>query len=107
MKYHASVLSCFRMPKSPKTSKISKTSVLKISKHPIGGSHPTRSATARWGGKDSLFHEGYLSVPNRFFRRYASLKPALTSGEALFVLQLMTFKWDKAAPFPAYKKISK
>jgi hypothetical protein len=72
-----------------------------------GGTHPTRSATERWGGNSALFSEGFLSVPNRFLRRYASLKPPLTPGEALFVLQLMTFKWERAAPFPAYKRIAK
>jgi hypothetical protein len=78
-----------------------------ISKPPVGGSHPTRSASARWGGKEGLFNDGYLSVPNKFLRSYALLNPPLTPGEALFVLQLMTFKWDRALPFPAYKKISK
>jgi hypothetical protein len=93
------------MPKSLKNSDLK--SIVNVSKQLIGGSHPTRSATARWGGKETLFTDGYLSVPNRFLRRYASLSPPLTAGEALFVLQLMTFKWDTAAPFPAYKKISK
>lgn len=79
---------------------------VRVDKTP-GGLHPTRSATERWGGHPVLFSEGYLSVPNRFLRRYASLKPALTPGEALFVLQLMTFKWDNAAPFPAYGRIAK
>lgn len=72
-----------------------------------GGTHPTRSATERWGGNSALFSEGFLSVPNRFLRRYASLKPPLTPGEALFVLQLMTFKWERAAPFPAYRRIAR
>jgi Helix-turn-helix domain len=67
-----------------------------------------RSATARWGSQDSrLFLEGWLSVPNKFLRCYSSLNPPLSSGEALFVLQLMTFKWDDAAPFPSYGRIAK
>jgi Helix-turn-helix domain len=69
--------------------------------------HPTRSATERWGGRQILFKEGFLSVPNRFLKRYASLNPPLTPGEALFVLQLMTFKWERAAPFPSYRRIAK
>jgi hypothetical protein len=76
-------------------------------KRGVGGSHPTRSAAARWGGDEELFKEGFLSVPHRFLRHYASLEPPLTSGEALFVLQLMTFKWDEAAPFPSYDRIAK
>ena len=50
---------------------------------------------------------GFLSVPTKFFRCYTALKPPLTSGEALFVLQLMTFKWEDAAPFPSYGRIAK
>ena len=70
------------------------------------GERATRSATNRWGNRESLFNDGWLSVPTRFLRRYASLNPPLTPGEALFVLQLMTFKWDSAAPFPSYKRIA-
>jgi hypothetical protein len=66
-----------------------------------------RSVTERWGGNQILFSEGFLSVPTRFLRRYASLNPPLTTGEALFVLQLMTFKWERAAPFPSYGSIAK
>lgn len=67
-----------------------------------------RSATARWGRQDTeLFREGWLSVPTKFIRCYAALNPPLSPGEALFVLQLMTFKWDDAAPFPSYGRIAK
>jgi hypothetical protein len=68
---------------------------------------PSRSVTVRWGGKEELFADGFLCVPHRFLRRYASLQPPLTSGEALFVLQLMTFKWEHAAPFPSYSRLAK
>jgi len=69
---------------------------------------PWRSATARWGTQDSrLFREGWMSVPTKFIRSYAALNPPLSPGEALFVLQLMTFKWDHAAPFPSYGRIAK
>lgn len=69
---------------------------------------PPRSATGRWGGKSiDLFSEGWLSVPTKFLRYYAALRPPLSPGEALFVLQLMTFKWDNAAPFPSYGRIAK
>jgi DNA-binding MarR family transcriptional regulator len=43
-----------------------------------------------------------------FLRHYATLKPyGLTAGEALFVLQLMSFKWTSEAPFPSYKTLAK
>jgi Helix-turn-helix domain len=76
--------------------------------HEASGELRWRSATARWGKQNTrLFREGWLSVPNKFLRCYTALKPPLSSGEALFVLQLMTFKWDDAAPFPSYGRIAK
>jgi hypothetical protein len=72
----------------------------------IGGGHPTRSAAARWGDNRDLFAAGFIVVPHEFLRRYASLQPPLTSGEALFVLHLMTFKWDRELPYPSYKTIA-
>jgi hypothetical protein len=66
-----------------------------------------RSVTVRWGGDEEIFAEGFLCIPNRFLQRYASLQPPLTPGEALFVLQLMTYKWEEAAPFPSYSRLAK
>ena len=65
-----------------------------------------RSFARRWK-HERLFEKGYLVVPTLFLRHYARLKPySLTSGEALFVLHLMEFKWDSDAPFPAYKTLA-
>src|ERR1017187_5904602 len=70
----------------------------------FSGARPSRSAAARWGDDPSIFRQGFVVVPTRFLSNYASLKPEpLTAGEALFVLQLMTFKWDTALPFPDRK----
>lgn len=67
---------------------------------------PNRSFASRWR-HESLFEKGYLVVPTLFLQHYAQLKPfSLTSGEALFVLHLMEFKWDRSAPFPAYKTLA-
>src|ERR1039458_4773263 len=75
---------------------------------PMATARVLRSATRRWGEQDErLFREGWLSVPTKFLRSYTALNPPLSSGEALFVLQLMTFKWDDAAPFPSYGRIAK
>jgi len=77
-------------------------------KPPVAIKVPWRSATRRWGEQDTkLFREGWLSVPTKFLRSYTALNPPLSSGEALFVLHLMTFKWDDAAPFPSYGRIAK
>jgi DNA-binding MarR family transcriptional regulator len=65
-----------------------------------------RSYASRWKHAE-LVQDGYLVVPSAYLRHYATLKPfPLTSGEALFVLQLMGFKWDEAAPFPGYKTLA-
>jgi len=77
---------------------------------PSGGPAVNHKLAARWGGQQSLFArpEGWLGVPDAFLRHYANLKPyGLTAGEALFVLQLMTFKWTAEAPFPSYKTLAK
>lgn len=67
-----------------------------------------RTAVERWGQNKELFNEGFIVVPNRFFQRYASLRPqALSPGEALFILHLMTFKWEAAAPYPSYGTLAK
>jgi DNA-binding MarR family transcriptional regulator len=66
-----------------------------------------RSFVARWNYEE-LFDQGFVAVPTRFLQLYANLKPyPLTAGEAIFVLQLMSFKWTADAPFPGYKRIAK
>ena len=65
-----------------------------------------RAHSARWQYPE-LLGAGYVPVPVEFLLHYASLKPyPLTSGEALFVIHLMAFKWDRDAPFPSYKRLA-
>jgi Helix-turn-helix domain len=76
---------------------------------PEGNPGVNRRLATRWGRQDSLFArgEGWVGVPDAFLRHYATLQPyALTASEAMFVLQLMSYKWGDAAPFPSYKKIA-
>jgi hypothetical protein len=62
---------------------------------------------ARWGSYPQLFEHGFLAAPVLFLSLYAKLKPyALTHTEAMFALQLMSFKWTDAAPFPSYKTLA-
>jgi len=63
------------------------------------------SATERWGGLEGTFALGFLVVPIKFLAHYSSLN--LTTNEAMFVLQLMTFKWDAADPYPSYAAIAR
>jgi Helix-turn-helix domain len=68
-----------------------------------------RKLAIRWGGQEILFArpEGWVGVPDSFLRLYARLKPyALTVGEAMFVLELMSYKWSEIAPFPSYKSLA-
>lgn len=65
-----------------------------------------RSFAARWGHAE-LFDRGFVVTPTFFLQYYARLKPyPLTGGEALFVIHMMEFKWDSAAPFPGYKTLA-
>jgi hypothetical protein len=65
-----------------------------------------RSFAKRWKHYE-LFARGFVAVPTLFLHHYAHLKPhALTTGEALFVLHLMEFKWDADAPFPGYSTLA-
>ncbi|MET0754373.1 MAG: helix-turn-helix domain-containing protein [Pyrinomonadaceae bacterium] len=61
-----------------------------------------KSVAARWVHPE-LFDEGFVGIPTRFLQLYPRLQPSLTSGEAIFVIQLMSFKWDEKDPFPSYK----
>jgi hypothetical protein len=62
------------------------------------------SATERWGNQDGMFTVGFLVVPMKFLSHYSEL--GLSGSEAMFVLQLMTFKWDAKSPFPTYATIA-
>lgn len=67
----------------------------------------THSFVKRWK-HEVLFEKGYVVVPTLFLRHYTQLKPfPLNTGEALFVLHLMEFKWDSNDPFPGYKTIAR
>jgi Helix-turn-helix domain len=62
------------------------------------------SAAERWGNQDGIFAVGFLMVPMKYLSHYAEL--GLSNNEAMFVLQLMTFKWDANAPYPTYSTIA-
>jgi DNA replication protein len=64
---------------------------------------PSRSLAVRWGSQ-LLFEEGFVGVPAAFLRFYTQL--GLSNSEVMFVLQLMSFKWNESAPFPSYKTVA-
>lgn len=79
-----------------------KTNTAEVQGGQSTGYHPS----ARWEFPE-LLENGFVPVPDSFLQLYSKLVPPLTSGEALFVIQLMNFKWDKQAPFPSYHTLAK
>jgi hypothetical protein len=51
-----------------------------------------------------VFDEGFVGIPTAFFRYYAALN--LSQSEAMFILHLMSFKWNENAPFPSYPTLA-
>ena len=73
---------------------------------PISQVQGERTFVKRWQ-YSQLFERGFLAVPSTFLQLYARLQPfRLTTGEALFILHLMEFKWDADAPFPGYATLA-
>jgi DNA-binding transcriptional regulator YhcF (GntR family) len=70
---------------------------------------PTKkySIADQWGETVGIFKAGFLSVPTRFLRGYALTKPSLSTEEAMFLLQLMTFKWGVDQPYPSLPRIGR
>ena len=50
-----------------------------------------------------ILADGFVPVPLLFLR---CAKNLLTPAETLFVIHLMTWKWDSDAPFPGYRRIA-
>ena len=70
-------------------------------------SAPKRDIVTRWGGDPDILSKGYVAVPVNVLSLAATSKPfCLTPTEVLFVVQVMSFKWDEKAPFPGYKTIA-
>jgi DNA-binding MarR family transcriptional regulator len=70
----------------------------------------TRSSSPiaeRWGS-DEVLHDGFAPVPIFFLKSYSLLKPyPLTTGEAMFALQIMSFRrTNYGRPFPSYKTLA-
>jgi hypothetical protein len=66
-----------------------------------------RSFEDRWGADHILFSRGYSMVPNLFLQTYALLTPAISAGEAMFVLEVMSYKYGEEDPYPSYGSIAK
>lgn len=49
---------------------------------------------------------GFTPVSNYFLESYSTLQPKISALEAMFIVHLISFKWDEEAPFPSFKKIA-
>jgi hypothetical protein len=58
----------------------------------------------RWHHQE-LFDNGYVPIPNNFLTDYAELN--ISTNEAMFIIHLMSFKWDLRNPFPGYGILAK
>ena len=78
-----------------------------LSLAPTPEARATRSHVTRWGGHEALLEQGYVAIPVVFLRGVAKLTPyRLKPTEALFIIQLMAFKWGADDPFPSYKTLA-
>ncbi len=65
-----------------------------------------QKVASRWTHQQ-LFDDGYVGVPTSFLQLYSKLAPPLTTGEALFIVHLMSYKWTEKDPFPSYQSIAR
>jgi DNA-binding MarR family transcriptional regulator len=72
-------------------------------------SEPTELATPEWGIAKRLTPElaahGFTAVPTTFLENYHSLD--VTSAEAMVIIHLLSYKWDKRNPFPRLALLAK
>ena len=63
-----------------------------------------RDVKKRWTPK---LAKAWTPVSDVFLKSYSTLSPPMTTLEAMFIVQLMTFKWDEKQPFPGFKTIGR
>lgn len=66
-------------------------------------SEKARKPADRWTPK--LVKDGWTPVALFFLNNYHRLQ--IKPSEAMFIIHLMSFKWDKAAPYPGFKIIAR
>lgn len=64
-----------------------------------------RDVAKRWTAK--LAKGGFTPVVSVFLENYAKMSPPLTTPEAMLIIHLMSYKWDDAMPWPAFKTLAK
>ncbi|MCA1790143.1 MAG: helix-turn-helix domain-containing protein [Thioalkalivibrio sp.] len=66
-----------------------------------------RSVITRWGGFPEILSRGFLAVPRNFLWYGPKLTPeGVTPVEAMFILQVMSYKWEGKEPYPGLARIA-
>lgn len=65
----------------------------------------SKSVGSKW--TPALAESGFTPIVSKFLNCYNKLDPPITNVEAMFVIHLMSFKWDEKMPRPAMKTIAK
>jgi DNA-binding MarR family transcriptional regulator len=79
----------------------------KVVRLAAAAARPERKFTIEKAWTPALAKTKYVAVVRGFLHYYSTLKPfELTTGEAMFIVHLMDFKWGAAAPFPKYKTLA-
>lgn len=65
---------------------------------------PLYGAAQRW--TEDLVKDGFTPISDYFLKNYAKLVPPITTGEAMFIVHLMSFKWTRKAPRPSMRRIA-
>ena len=73
---------------------------------PIAKTAETKKRTVADRWTPELAKSGHIPIVRKFLRGYRKLNPPITLGEAMFLIHLMDYKWDKEAPFPGYKTVA-
>lgn len=69
----------------------------------IATEKPTRKMKDRWTEK--IAEKGFTPISSYFLHNYHRL--GITTPEAMFIIHLMSFKWDAKNPRPGLPKIAK
>lgn len=52
-----------------------------------------------------MIKDGYTPVADNFLEHYSSL--GITTSEAMFIVHLISYKWDKKHPYPSFGALAK
>lgn len=63
-----------------------------------------KSIRGRWGASLANSKSGYVTLPNVLLNYYSLL--GMSEIELVFILQVMSYKWTSAKPYPSFNTIA-